>query len=816
MVPGMEHRDVPVVELSASHLSAEPGSYVTVRLGVKGRGVGAFGDDRADLPSAAQGVMRWDGTKARYVGQLPGDFGHAVVVSPPTAGEGHLSFLSIRPGSSGEEIGLFVFEVLDPAYAHTFSFALDHVLTEEVEPLVVLPLSGVREDFSVPRSDEARHLEWSEWADHLPGGAGLNPTGGPARVPGQADVFGDGNQDGVVNVLDVLYTAVLSVVNRSLGECILDSDSPPRDCVAVNVFPTNLPGLGEAADPCPPGTEAACAGDRRLINVLDVLLIANESVGTDQPVVGEAIPKATPVPGVAERSGAIIGTDTLVADSVYRLVGVVTVGTPTSSGEMVIEAGTRILGSTGSALVVSRNGRLIADGTRIRPIVFTCESAASPGCWGGIVVNGNASSHPGSSASPEVLGRSIGGCSEQSGGASGPHGGCAPADSSGVLRFVHVEYAGSDGRALDLRSVGTGTVLEHIHAHRSRFIGLHVEGGEARLRHVRATGNQSIGLSWAGGWTGALQYGVIQAPSTALNAIDGQNSPTSPDAIPRSAPHLRNVTIVGPPMQGVAFSAASVRVRDGSGARLESFLVTGQPTPEAYVFDIDGSASWQEFEAGTLTFEHSVIVGFGRLGDLDVDDPGGTGFYSPDAEGQYLAAAGSGNVVVVDFDEVEGSLFGPWTSVPDLRVEPAGPVGGLTCEGLSGDAFFDDVTYCGAFEVASSTVIPWMEPGPRFDASAISSDPQPGYLEYQVTSVELGILPGVTVNGPTPGVTGLDGWYRSYTPAGPYFITLSGLPDGCVQPPGSTLLTVPAPREMATADTYENLGIVVDCSGAVP
>ena len=119
---------------------------------------------------------------------------------------------------------------------------------------------------------------------------------------------------------------------------------------------------------------------------------------------------------------------TLTYPNTYNLKGFVYV---TEGATLTIEPGVVIKGEKESkaTLVVERGGKLIAEGTSERPIVFTSAQAPGkrkPGDWGGIILLGKAKNNMG----------------EQSieGGVRSKHGGNDDTDNSGVLKLslIHI------------------------------------------------------------------------------------------------------------------------------------------------------------------------------------------------------------------------------------------------------------------------------------------------------------------------------------------------------------------------------------------
>jgi hypothetical protein len=120
--------------------------------------------------------------------------------------------------------------------------------------------------------------------------------------------------------------------------------------------------------------------------------------GSDSP-----IDPTPPQPGNSVITGNITQNRTLSADTVYQLRGIVQVQ---NGATLTIQPGTRITGSPisdaanrVSALIVMRGARLVAEGTRDRPIVFTSAATGGdadpryPGDWGGLVIVGNATTN---------------------------------------------------------------------------------------------------------------------------------------------------------------------------------------------------------------------------------------------------------------------------------------------------------------------------------------------------------------------------------------------------------------------------------------
>lgn len=250
-----------------------------------------------------------------------------------------------------------------------------------------------------------------------------------------------------------------------------------------------------------------------------------------------------------------------------------------------------------------------------------------------------------------------------------------------------------------------------------------------------------------------------------------------------------------------------MRLSQGTAGTLIGFLYFSQPTPEAFMLDVDDQATATQLTAGSLRVDSSLVVGYARLGDLDVD-PAVVGFDSPDLEGQYLRETARGHVIVSSFAEADDVLRGPWTDLPDLRFVPLSAAAATPCPSV-GMPFFEPVTYCGATGAATPFgIIPWFEPAPVVPFTKVPLNPEPALLTVLVAASNAAQtpLPGVLLSGTTDGVTGKDGRYRSYVPTGGggAAFVLSNLPPGC-STDGIQFILGLAPRE------ERSTGILVQC-----
>lgn len=664
-----------------------------------------------------QGFLRFDASRLRYRGQLR-DAGsnQVLLINSSAASRGELRLAVLDPDGMTRSAAV-VFEVIGAGYASSLSFNVEEavrngspiaLVAADVAPTVVV-------NHALSASSDAQTLSARDWTDLL-----AREEVSALRDPGEIRnglKFGDTNFDGNLTLSDAVYMINVSI---GLNEMIIGTDGTgplgDRDAVvAGNVFPFNAPGLGEAGDALAPGVEA---NGSRIISLGDGVAIINESVFIDQPVVGEIIPgrPTTPVSNRVVVSSNVTANTTWTNGNIYELQGGIYV---TNGATLTIEPGTQVEGQRGTgpgvggaALFVSRDGKIIADGTPLQPIVFTCVAGPTPrgkGCWGGVTVLGNASLNDGALTSPVIAGRApVGGCREKvAEGNAGNYGGCNDDDNSGTLRYVRVEYAGfrftplNELNGLALNGVGRGTTLDYIQVHAGLDDGIEMFGGTANLKHLFLTANEDDSFDWTEGWNGKVQFVIIQHdPLDSDKGIEGDNYEFAHDALPRATPTMYNVTMIGKPdpssTAGVAGnnSIAGFNIRRGTRPKLFNFVVQNFTA----ALDIDDNATCVNFGA-EFELKNSIFAANLTLNSPDTGDPAGCG----GSEENAVNLAGSNNQVLAT-----SPLLSPLdVMVPDFR-----PSFGTVTVGATppADGFFDvTATYIGAVPAATATksVIPW-------------------------------------------------------------------------------------------------------------
>jgi hypothetical protein len=196
----------------------------------------------------------------------------------------------------------------------------------------------------------------------------------------------------------------------------------------------------------------------------------------------------------------ISGTVTWTKSNEYVLDGFIYV---LDGAVLNIEAGTVIKALPGqdadtSALIVTRGGKIFANGTALEPIIFTAEEddvndpADMPlfrrGLWGGVVILGKAVLNTavdatGNAATPKYEVFEGLPDAQISGQFVNRFGGNDDNDNSGVFRYVSIRHAGvvfqpnKELNGLSLGAVGRGTTIEHVETFATADDGFEFFGG---------------------------------------------------------------------------------------------------------------------------------------------------------------------------------------------------------------------------------------------------------------------------------------------------------------------------------------------------
>lgn len=233
-----------------------------------------------------------------------------------------------------------------------------------------------------------------------------------------------------------------------------------------------------------------------------------------------------------ETLGGELATQTLDPNTVYIIDRFAYVP---SGNILTIPAGTILKakdgqGADASALVVARGGKLFANGTAAKPVIFTSinddiqpgetKSTLDPrlqsqGQWGGIIILGNAPVSVKPANSADGIGKEGYVEGIPSSYNFSKFGGNDVNDSSGSLQYVSIRFSGStlstdeEVQGLTLGGVGAGTVVDHIEIFSSFDDGVEFFGGTVNVSNLLVAFQTDDGIDIDQNYAGTIDNAVV-------------------------------------------------------------------------------------------------------------------------------------------------------------------------------------------------------------------------------------------------------------------------------------------------------------------
>lgn len=411
--------------------------------------------------------------------------------------------------------------------------------------------------------------------------------------------------------------------------------------------------------------------------------------------------------------GSITTTTTWTKDKTYRLRGYVYVD---NGATLTIEPGTRIVSNKDSAgvLVIYKGAKIMADGTADNPIVFTSnEASPQPGDLGGLVLVGTATGN--------------GNHSKLEGGVDAAHsgfGGTNDADNSGILHYVRVEYGGKavnpgdEVNGLSLYTVGSGTSIDYVQVIRGLDDAYEFFGGAVNCKHLIAYDCADDDFDMDDGYHGKIQYAIsIKDPKFTDNKgtsgdisnnfeIDNTNGTKPFTTTPVTSPTLSNFTAIGP--NNAANTSAdygyNMRWRRGAKVILANSIVMGGQKA-GLSLESDETATY--YKNGESEFYNSFLNAVNnpfRVASLTVipailDSLSLATITITTDQSKYYSNA------------TDIKLIDPFNNAnPNLKPAAGSPALTTTAKfdlGILKDAFFDKVSYIGAFDAGNDWTAKW-------------------------------------------------------------------------------------------------------------
>lgn len=249
---------------------------------------------------------------------------------------------------------------------------------------------------------------------------------------------------------------------------------------------------------------------------------------------------------------------------------------------VVIKARSYSTADSATSLIVSRGGKIFANGTENCQIVFTAEadpmdgtySLTNKGKWGGICIAGKATNNlklaqngpfqvgvGGKLCVADGLGVFEGFNSAAS---RNQYGADLTAgetfddnDNSGIMTYVSIRFSGAilvlggEINGLSLGSVGRGTTLDHIEIVSCNDDAIELYGGTVNVKHFATLFNNDDMFDFDQAYTGKSQFifGIRASDTTvsadADNAFEMDADDQKSNVLPRSHPVIYNATMIG-------------------------------------------------------------------------------------------------------------------------------------------------------------------------------------------------------------------------------------------------------------------------------
>jgi hypothetical protein len=317
---------------------------------------------------------------------------------------------------------------------------------------------------------------------------------------------------------------------------------------------------------------------------------------------------------------------TWTADRVYQLGGRITV---LDGATLTIEPGTIIKGEAGTganatALVVARGGKLLAEGTANKPIIFTsiadeisiddinAGNFGSPnlnpdvnGLWGGVLILGKARISA-SNSNGDLSEVQIEGIPTSD--PNGLYGGNNDTDNSGVIKYISIRHgganigAGNEINGLTLGGVGSGTVIENVEVIGNQDDGIEWFGGSVNVKNAVVWNAGDDGLDTDQSWSGTVDNWIVITAADHCLELDG------PEGSYVASHSMINGTIIGE-LNGVQANTL-INLDANTGVNLSNIgiknITTGQIINRAECSNIPGGCPFNNVQivlASGITLE---------------------------------------------------------------------------------------------------------------------------------------------------------------------------------------------------------------------
>ncbi|MCB0664738.1 MAG: T9SS type A sorting domain-containing protein, partial [Saprospiraceae bacterium] len=371
------------------------------------------------------------------------------------------------------------------------------------------------------------------------------------------------------------------------------------------------------------------------------------------------------------------------------------------AGTVIKARGTTTTGDASTALIISRGGKIIAEGTADEPIIFTSveddlntTTDLTPfdfQKWGGIVILGNG-----------IIGEDGGtdfieGIPE--GDSRSEYGGNDNSDNSGTLKYVSIRHGGAvleqdnEINGLTLGGVGSGTTIDYIEIFSGKDDGIEIFGGAVNITHAAVAYIGDDSYDFDESWAGAMQF-VFSLQQDLDSEFGGDHGieydgSEAEDKEPKTVGRIYNGTFIGAgPGSENGESDGIVFKSDGAAQIWNSIILSSG----GYAIAID-TTSEDRLAAGDIAFANNIIFDYTTL---VLDNP---------VASAAMAALEAGNTENVD------PMLGGISRLPDGGLDPRPNAESPALSGAATDDnapdFVQATAYRGAFDNETNWALGW-------------------------------------------------------------------------------------------------------------
>jgi hypothetical protein len=386
-----------------------------------------------------------------------------------------------------------------------------------------------------------------------------------------------------------------------------------------------------------------------------------------------------------------IDKDTVLrAGNSYILSGLVYM---VNNATMKVEPGVTVKGdyqgASVAALVITRGAKLVADGTQDAPIVFTTNSPVPrSGDWGGIILCGKASVNSTYTGTGGGAGTyQVEGGIDNSFGDGVAGGGATPNDddSSGVIRYVRIEYAGyayqpdKEINSLTMAAVGRKTVIDYVQVTYAKDDAFEWFGGTVNCRHLITYKTQDDDFDTDNGFSGKVQFGIVLRDSTIADisrseAFESDNDANGSVNTPQTKAVFSNMTVIGPRAtlanNGNNLFLAAAQLRRNTGISIHNSIFLGWPAG-LLIDSRNGRVMELNIQDSTTRFKNNTIAGCGPLSGTDassysfIASTANASLWNSDSVKNRFATTYAANTVLTNVSDAK--MIAPFNySAPDF------------------------------------------------------------------------------------------------------------------------------------------------------